>query len=113
MSINLTRDLITNHQRLNGAFTASRRTEGGGGSSPERDAAIQKLELAAAKYDEMQQNLHEGLKFYADLSRLLGEVRDAVKDVSCTFACLPFLRSFCSRVDSSSNRPLEWCKQPR
>lgn len=73
-------DLLDQIARLNGAFTASRQTEGGGGSSPERDAAIQKLELAAAKYDEMQQNLHEGLKFYADLSRLLGEVRDAVKD---------------------------------
>ncbi|TKA54500.1 hypothetical protein B0A53_03193 [Rhodotorula sp. CCFEE 5036] len=74
-------DLLDQIARLNGAFTASRRTEGDGGrSSPERDAAIQKFELAAAKFDEMQQNLHEGLKFYADLSRLLGELRDAVKD---------------------------------
>ena len=89
--------IITCYQRLNGAFTASRRTEGDGGrSSPEREAAIQKFELAAAKYDEMQHNLHEGLKFYADLSRLLGELRDAVKDVSCP------LPPFCDRFARGS-----------
>ena len=44
----------------------------------------------------MQHNLHEGLKFYADLSRLLGELRDAVKDVSCP------LPPFCDRFARGS-----------
>lgn len=76
------RSSFRRNQRLNGAFSASRdRTAGEGGGSAERDEAIARFETAAAKYDEMQQNLHEGLKFYADLSRLLGELRDAVKEV--------------------------------
>lgn len=48
----------------------------------------------------MQHNLHEGLKFYADLSRLLGELRDAVKDVSLPVACPP--PSPCDRVARGS-----------
>ncbi|GAA5871620.1 hypothetical protein JCM3774_006313 [Rhodotorula dairenensis] len=73
-------DLLDQIARLNGAFSASRDEVGQGGGSAERDEAVRRFETAAAKFDEMQQNLHEGLKFYADLSRLLGELRDAVKE---------------------------------
>ncbi|GAA5985490.1 hypothetical protein JCM10908_006995 [Rhodotorula pacifica] len=76
-------DLLDEISRLNSVFAASHGQVGAGGSS-ERNEAIFKFETAAAKYDEMQQNLHEGLKFYADLSRLLGELRDAVKNFVAT-----------------------------
>lgn len=65
-------------QQQNGAFVAAREAKN---ESHEREEAIRLYETAAAKYDEMLNNLHEGLKFYADLSRLLGELLDAVKAV--------------------------------
>lgn len=48
-------------------------------------------EAATGKFDEMLGNLREGLKFYADLSRLLGELRDAVKAVRSVPVFSPLL----------------------
>ncbi|POY75432.1 hypothetical protein BMF94_1502 [Rhodotorula taiwanensis] len=69
-------DLLDQIKQQNGAFVAAREAKN---ESHEREEAIRLYETAAAKYDEMLNNLHEGLKFYADLSRLLGELLDAVK----------------------------------
>ncbi|GAA6009640.1 hypothetical protein JCM11491_001043 [Sporobolomyces phaffii] len=45
-----------------------------------RHEAIESFLLAHAKYLEILQNLEEGLKFYADLSRLSSELRDQTKE---------------------------------
>lgn len=66
-------------QQQNSAFLATSQRQAT--DSQEREAAIRAYEAAAGKFDEMLGNLREGLKFYADLSRLLGELRDAVKAV--------------------------------
>ncbi|GAA5908503.1 hypothetical protein JCM8208_002648 [Rhodotorula glutinis] len=44
-----------------------------------RERATAHFASAGDKYLEMLQNLQEGLRFYADLSKLLGELRDACK----------------------------------
>ncbi|BGP51757.1 pH-response regulator protein palA/rim20 [Rhodotorula kratochvilovae] len=44
-----------------------------------RERATAHYAAAGDKYAEMLQNLQEGLRFYADLSKLLGELRDACK----------------------------------
>ncbi|GAA5973967.1 hypothetical protein JCM11641_001248 [Rhodosporidiobolus odoratus] len=44
-----------------------------------REEAIAKCNLAGDKYMEMLQNLKEGLKFYGELGRLIGEAREACK----------------------------------
>ncbi|GAA5824059.1 hypothetical protein JCM3770_004945, partial [Rhodotorula araucariae] len=44
-----------------------------------RERATTHYAAAGDKYAEMLQNLQEGLQFYADLSKLLGELRDACK----------------------------------
>lgn len=46
-----------------------------------REKALQRFDMAHVKYFEMLTNLKEGLKFYADLSKLAGELRDSVKTV--------------------------------
>ncbi|GAA5850405.1 hypothetical protein JCM9279_001404 [Rhodotorula babjevae] len=44
-----------------------------------RERATTLYASAGDKFTEMLQNLQEGLRFYADLSKLLGELRDACK----------------------------------
>ena len=46
-----------------------------------RERATTLYASAGDKFTEMLQNLQEGLRFYADLSKLLGELRDACKSV--------------------------------
>ncbi|BGP58258.1 hypothetical protein JCM8202_000980 [Rhodotorula sphaerocarpa] len=70
-------DLLDQIKQQNSAFLATSQRQAT--DSQEREAAIRVYEAAAGKFDEMLGNLREGLKFYADLSRLLGELRDAVK----------------------------------
>ncbi|GAA5906375.1 hypothetical protein JCM6882_002712 [Rhodosporidiobolus microsporus] len=49
-----------------------------------RQAAIARLDAAFAKFVEMRQNLLEGLRFYGELGRLLGELRDGCKSFNYT-----------------------------
>ncbi|BGP20221.1 pH-response regulator protein palA/rim20 [Rhodosporidiobolus nylandii] len=49
-----------------------------------REQALQRFVLAADKFSEMRQNLAEGLRFYGELSRLVGEVRDGCKSFAYT-----------------------------
>ncbi|GAA5830049.1 hypothetical protein JCM11251_006857 [Rhodosporidiobolus azoricus] len=49
-----------------------------------RQQALAQLDTAFAKFVEMKQNLQEGLRFYAELSKLLGELRDGCKSFNYT-----------------------------
>lgn len=44
-----------------------------------RESALQNLDIAYTKYQEITTNLQEGLKFYSDLSKILSDLREAIK----------------------------------
>ncbi|BGP03504.1 pH-response regulator protein palA/rim20 [Rhodotorula toruloides] len=69
-------DILSNIKALHEAFVQHRQSQA---SMREREAALQRFDTAHVKYFEMLTNLKEGLKFYADLSKLAGELRDSVK----------------------------------
>ncbi|BGP65975.1 hypothetical protein NBRC10512_007362 [Rhodotorula toruloides] len=69
-------DILSNIKALHEVFVQHRR---GQASMREREEALQRFDTAHVKYFDMLTNLKEGLKFYADLSKLAGELRDSVK----------------------------------
>ncbi|BGP27682.1 pH-response regulator protein palA/rim20 [Rhodotorula toruloides] len=71
-------DILSNIKALQEAFVQHRQSQA---SLREREEALQRFDSAHVKYFEMLKNLKEGLKFYADLSKLAGELRDSVKTV--------------------------------
>ncbi|GJN94361.1 hypothetical protein Rhopal_007435-T1 [Rhodotorula paludigena] len=74
-------DLLNEIKVLNDSFVDAGQSDS---ATHEREQALQHFDTAASKYHEMLTNLQEGLRFYADLSKLLGELRDACK--SFTYA---------------------------
>ncbi|GAA5998864.1 Rim20p [Rhodotorula paludigena] len=74
-------DLLSEIKVLNDSFVDAGQSDS---ATHEREQALQHFDTAASKYHEMLTNLQEGLRFYADLSKLLGELRDACK--SFTYA---------------------------
>ncbi|GAA6017786.1 hypothetical protein JCM10207_000501 [Rhodosporidiobolus poonsookiae] len=70
-------DLLNEIKTLNAAYLDARRIEPS--VVHDREQALQLYDQAHAKYVEMLTNLQEGLRFYADLSKLLSELRDACK----------------------------------
>ncbi|GAA5869485.1 hypothetical protein JCM1840_005479 [Sporobolomyces johnsonii] len=69
-------DLLNEIKTLNASFLSHRRHDP---ALLARETALQELSTAHAKYHEMRGNLEEGLRFYAELSRLGSELRDAAK----------------------------------
>ncbi|GAA5926339.1 hypothetical protein JCM1841_005538 [Sporobolomyces salmonicolor] len=69
-------DLLNEIKTLNASFLSHRRHDP---ALLARETALQELSAAHAKYHEMRGNLEEGLRFYAELSRLGSELRDAAK----------------------------------
>lgn len=84
-SYNVRRPLIPlSIQALHEAFVHHPQSQA---SMQERENALQRFDTAHVKYFEMLTNLKEGLKFYADLSKLAGELRDSVKTVRSECTC--------------------------
>ncbi|GAA5868770.1 hypothetical protein JCM8547_005372 [Rhodosporidiobolus lusitaniae] len=75
-------DLLGEIKTTHSAFLAARAVP------PEvvqqREQALQHFDTAYAKFVEMKTNLQEGLRFYADLSKLLGQLREAAKSFNYT-----------------------------
>ncbi|GAA6064278.1 hypothetical protein JCM10212_000980 [Sporobolomyces blumeae] len=71
-------DLVDQLKSLHSTHSALVRTTSSAASDARRHE-VEKYEKAFAKFVEMVGNLDEGLKFYADLSRLGSELRDAAK----------------------------------
>ncbi|ORY88475.1 BRO1-like domain-domain-containing protein [Leucosporidium creatinivorum] len=69
-------DLLDQVKTANDAFIHARKTDP---SLAAREQALQDLDLAFHMFREILTNLQEGLKFYSDLSKLVGEVRDGCK----------------------------------
>lgn len=74
--------LIRIPQTANEAFVRARRDDP---QLKAREQALQDLDTAYHKYREISVNLQEGLKFYLDMAKLLGELRDACKQVRLPF----------------------------
>ncbi|CCX33096.1 Similar to pH-response regulator protein palA/RIM20; acc. no. P79020 [Pyronema omphalodes CBS 100304] len=68
-------ELMERLREANNTFLASRKMDG---SLKEREVAIQRLEIAHNKYNELIGNLEGGRKFYNDLAKYLGRFRDEV-----------------------------------
>ncbi|KAI0484089.1 BRO1-like domain-containing protein [Xylariaceae sp. FL0804] len=71
----LASDLI----RANRDFEAQKKSAGGGAQQREREQALQRLENAYYRYKELVSNVEVGTKFYNDLSRIVGNFRDAAR----------------------------------
>ncbi|KAI5480664.1 hypothetical protein MNV49_007591 [Pseudohyphozyma bogoriensis] len=70
-------DLWDRIQLANTAFIQSRRDDS---ILKDREEALQGLDTAFQKHQEITTNLQEGLKFYGDISKLLVDLRDSCKE---------------------------------
>ena len=51
----------------------------------EREEALQRLDVALSKHQEIRQNLTEALNFYREFANLLDQLRATVREVSRSF----------------------------
>ncbi|GAA6037543.1 hypothetical protein JCM8097_008246 [Rhodosporidiobolus ruineniae] len=75
-------DLLAKIKTAHSAFVAARAVPPD--AVQRREAVLQGLDTAASKYGEIRSNTTEALKFYTELSKLLGELRESAK--SFTFS---------------------------
>ena len=70
-------ELVSRLKAANSSFINARR---GDDSTRERERALQKLENAYTKYQEIISNLELGRKFYNDLAKIVNRFRDECRE---------------------------------